>query len=36
MLLLYKISDADAARYAKENEERTAALMAASGDAASS
>ena len=36
MLFFYKITDADAARYARENEERAVAAMAASGDAASS
>jgi Na+/melibiose symporter-like transporter len=32
MLFFYKITDADAARYARENQERAAAAMAASGD----
>jgi len=36
MQFFYKITDADAARYAKENEERAAAAMAASNDTASS
>jgi Na+/melibiose symporter-like transporter len=36
MQFFYKITDTDAARYARENEERAAAAMAASGGAASS
>ncbi len=36
MLFFYKITDADAARYARENQERSAAAMAASGKMASS
>jgi Na+/melibiose symporter-like transporter len=33
MLFFYKITDADAARYARENQERAAASLAGSGDA---
>ena len=36
MLFFYKITDEDAARYARENAERAAAAMAASGKTASS
>ena len=36
MQFFYKITDADAAKYARENQERAAAAMAASGKAASS